>query len=61
LDADVEQRVRAKTRTDEVSNITEVDARIFTEGDGVANLNEGLIRNHNFGSLDIDKFVRKLG
>jgi hypothetical protein len=61
LDADVEQRVRAKTRTDEVSNVTEVDARIFTEGDGVANLNEGLIRNHNFGSLDIDKFVRKLG
>ena len=61
LDADVEQRVRAKTRTDEVSNVTEVDARIFTEGDGVANLNEGLIRNHDFGSLDIDKFVRKLG
>ena len=61
LDADVEQRVRAKTKTDEVLNLTEVDARIFTQGGGMANVNEGLIRNHDFGALDIDEFVRKLG
>jgi hypothetical protein len=54
LDAEVEQRVRAKTKTDEVLNLTEVDARIFTQGGGIANVNEGLIRNHDFGALDID-------
>ena len=61
LDADVEQRVRAKTRTDEVLDITDVDARILTEGQGIANVNEGLIRNHDFGTLDIEKFVKNLG
>ena len=61
LDAEVEQRVRAKTKTDEVLNLTEVDARIFTQGGGIANVNEGLIRNHDFGALDIDEFVKNLG
>jgi hypothetical protein len=25
---------------------------------GIANVNEGLIRNHDFGALDIEKFVK---
>jgi hypothetical protein len=35
LDAEVEQRVRAKTKTDEVLNLTDIDARIFTQGGGL--------------------------
>ena len=61
LDLETERRVRAKTRTDEISNVTDVDARIFTQGDGVANLNEGLIRNHDFGQLGIDDLTKNLG
>lgn len=61
LKNEVEQRVRAKTRTDETLNVTDIDARIFTEGNGIANVNEGLIRNHNFGELDIEKFVKQIG
>lgn len=61
LKNEIEQRVRAKTRTDETLNLTDVDARIFTEGNGVANVNEGLIRKHNFGEVDIDKFVKNIG
>ena len=61
LDADIEQRVRAKTRTDEVLDIAEVDARVFTEGEGIANLNENMLRGHDFGALDIEKFVKNLG
>ena len=61
LDADAEKRVRAKTRTDEISNLTQVDARVFTEGGTLANIEEGLVRNHDFGSLDINKFIQNLG
>ena len=61
LKNEIEQRVRAKTRTDETLNITDIDARIFTEGNGVANVNEGLIRNHDFGELDIEKFIKQIG
>jgi len=61
LDAEVEQRVRAKTRTDEMLNIAEVDAKIFTQGEGIANLNEQAIKDHDFGALDIGKFVENLG
>jgi len=61
LDDTTEQRVRAKTKTNETINPQSVDARIFTEGEGVANLNEGVIRNHDFGELDIEKFVKNIG
>ena len=61
LDDISEQRVRAKTKLNETINPQEVDARIFTEGEGIANLNDGVIRNHNFGELYIDKFVKNLG
>ena len=59
LDLETERRVRAKTRTDEISNLTQVDARVFTEGGTLANIEEGLVRNHDFGSLDINKFIQK--
>ena len=61
LSNDVEQRVRAKTKTNEILDVTEVDGRIFTEGNGIANVNEGLIRDHNFGEVDIEKFVKNIG
>ena len=61
LDAEVEQRVRAKTRTDELLKIAEIDAKILTQGDGVANLNEQAIKDHDFGALNIDKFIENLG
>jgi len=61
LEAEIEQRIRAKTKTNEILDLKEVDARIFTEGNGIANMNEGLIRNHDFGELNIDDFVEKLG
>ena len=34
---------------------------MFTQGDGVANLNDGMIRNHDFGELNIEKFVKNIG
>jgi hypothetical protein len=61
LDAEVEKRVRAKSRTDEITNLTQVDARVFTEGGTLANIEEGLVRNHDFGSLDIGEFTKNLG
>ena len=61
LDDISEQRVRAKTKVNETINPQEVDARIFTEGEGVANLNDGVIRGHNFGEVDTNKFVKNLG
>ena len=61
LDDTTEQRVRAKTKTNETINPQEVDARVFTEGEGMANLNEGIIRNHDFGELDIEKYVKNIG
>ena len=33
-----EQRIRAKTKTNEVLDVTEIDARVFTQSDGIANL-----------------------
>jgi hypothetical protein len=61
LDDTAEQRVRAKTKVNETINPQSVDARIFTQGEGVANLNDGMIRNHDFGELDIEKFVKNIG
>jgi len=61
LQKDVEMRVRNKARVNETMDITEVDGRIFTQGNGIANLNEGLIKNHNFGEVFIDDFVQNLG
>ena len=61
LDDTTEQRIRAKTKTNETFDVTEIDGRVFTEGQGMANLNDGMIRNHDFGELDIDKFVKNIG
>lgn len=61
LDDATEQRVRAKTKLNETMDVTEVDGRVFTQGDGIANLNDGVIRNHNFGEFDTNKFVKNLG
>jgi len=61
LDDTTEQRVRAKTKINETINPQEVDARVFTEGEGIANLNEGVIRNHDFGELNIEKYVKNIG
>jgi len=61
LDDTTEQRIRAKTKTNETFDVTEIDGRVFTEGEGIANLNDGLIRDHNFGNLDIEKFTKNLG
>jgi len=61
LDDATEQRVRAKTKLNETIDVTEVDGRVFTQGDGIANLNDGVIRNHNFGEFDTNKFVKNLG
>jgi|TARA_R100000149_G_C5880311_1_gene145268 hypothetical protein len=60
LDDVTEQRVRAKTKTNETLDVTEIDARVFTESD-IANLNEGIIRTHDFGELDIEKYVKNIG
>jgi hypothetical protein len=61
LDDTTEQRVRAKTKINETINPQEVDARVFTEGEGIANLNENVIRNHDFGELDIEKYAKNIG
>lgn len=61
LSSVVEQRVRNKAKVNEVFDVTEIDGRVFTQGDGIANLNEGLIRTHNFGDVDIDKFAKRIG
>lgn len=61
LDDVTEQRVRAKTKLNETIDVTEIDGRVFTQGDGVANLNDGVIRNHDFGELNIEKFVKNIG
>jgi hypothetical protein len=61
LDDATEQRVRAKTKLNETIDVTEVDGRVFTQGDSIANLNDGVIRNHNFGEFDTNKFVKNLG
>jgi hypothetical protein len=61
LDDVTEQRVRAKTKINETLDVTEIDGRVFTQGDGVANLNDGVIRNHDFGEFDTNKFVKNLG
>jgi len=61
LDDTTEQRVRAKTKTNETINPQEVDARVFTQGEGIANLNDGIIRNHDFGELKVDDFVKNIG
>ena len=60
MDDLTEQRIRAKTKTNEVLDVTEIDARVFTQSD-IANLNDGIIRNHDFGALDIEKFVKNIG
>jgi hypothetical protein len=60
LDDVTEQRVRAKTKINETLDVTEIDGRVFTQGDGVANLNDGVIRNHDFGEFDTNKFVKNL-
>lgn len=60
MDDLTEQRIRAKTKTNEVLDVTEIDARVFTQSD-IANLNDGIIRSHNFGVLDIEKFVKNIG
>lgn len=60
LDDPVEQRVRAKTKLNETIDVTEVDGRVFTQSD-IANLNDGVIRNHDFGEFDTNKFVKNLG
>lgn len=61
LDDATEQRVRAKTKVNETLDVTEIDGRVFTQGDGMANLNDGMIREHNFGELNIEKFVKNIG
>lgn len=61
LDDATEQRVRAKTKTNETIDPQQVDARVFTEGEGIANINNDVIRNHDFGELNIEKFVKNIG
>ena len=60
MDDITEQRIRAKTKTNETLDVTEIDARVFTQSD-IANLNEGIIRNHDFGNVDIEKFAKNIG
>lgn len=60
LDDSLEQKVRAKTRLNETLDVTEVDGRIFTRSN-IANLNDGVIRNHDFGDVDMAKFIKNLG
>ena len=61
LAADVEQRVRNKAKVNETFDVTQIDGRVFTEGKGIANLNEGLISNHNFGDINIENFAKRIG
>jgi hypothetical protein len=61
LAADVEQRVRNKAKVNETFDVTQIDGRVFTQGKGIANLNEGLIANHNFGEINIDNFAKRIG
>jgi len=61
LAAEVEQRVRNKAKVNETFDVTQIDGRVFTQGKGIANLNEGLIANHNFGEVNIDNFAKRIG
>ena len=60
MDDITEQRVRAKTKTNEILDVTEIDGRVFTQSD-IGNINDGIIRTHDFGELDMTKFAKNLG
>jgi hypothetical protein len=55
-----QQRIRAKARTNEVLDVTEISPEIFTKST-IANLNDGVIRNHDFGEVNINQFKKNLG
>jgi hypothetical protein len=61
LDKNLEQKIRAKTRMNELIDPAEIDARIFFEKDGIANIKDGVLRGHDFGAFFPDKMVRNLG
>ena len=60
LDEGIEQKIRAQTRTNEVFDVTEISPKIFTDST-IANLNDGVIRNHDFGEVKIGEFIKNLG
>jgi hypothetical protein len=40
--------------------VTEISPKIFTDST-IANLNDGVIRNHDFGEVKIGEFIKNLG
>jgi hypothetical protein len=57
---ELNKKIRAQTRTNEVFDVTEISPKIFTDST-IANLNDGVIRNHDFGEVKIGEFIKNLG
>lgn len=60
LDDALEQKIRAQSRTNEMIDVSEVSPEIFTKSN-IADISDGVIRDHDFGEVNLATFVKNLG